>query len=163
MMTVKRNTTKELKCKIYIDITSYRGIAINAKHYYGTIKVRELPEHTTKVYSKLVRPITQAEIDSDPEDRFYYYHEGDETECFNTWQDVVKAGNDRIIELGLSLKDAIVEGIPNNESMPLEKALSGEVDTTLRCTKCGKPIHGACYNYPSGVMCLKCAEERHKQ
>ena len=34
--------------------------------------------------------------------------------------------------------------------------------TSLRCTRCGEIITGGCYNYPSGCLCIKCAENENK-
>lgn len=145
---------KKLFYGIEIRITTHKGISADAKHYCGVLDIFQ-GETSKHDKSELTRPITQAEIDADP-DRFYCYDEGKATTCFNTWRDVVCAGKDKVLELGLTLEDVIVTGIPNNKEMLLEKALNNDIDTRLKCSRCGSIITGIIYNLPSGVICNKC-------
>lgn len=57
---------------------------------------------------------------------------------------------------------AYVDGLPNNGVMALEQALSPELDTRKKCSKCGKvfaPREGL-YNFPSGALCVKCHKSK---
>ena len=135
-----------------IDISSFRGMCGHAIHYYG--KVILFPDYDE---IELTRPIIDSELKTD---RFKGYCKGDNTNAYNTWKDVILAGKE--ITDNLKIKEVSVCGIPNNDKVTLEYALSNKVDTSLRCTRCGKIITGGCYNYPSGCLCIKCAENENK-
>lgn len=147
--------TKNYKAELRI--STYMGSSFSAKHYYGTLIIRH--EIFKRNEIELTRPITQLEINSDP-DRFLGYKVGDDTICFGTWRNVINACNNKAIELGLNLQEIIVEGIPNNDEMSLQKAISEDIDTRLKCSICGKVIDGGCYNLPSGVQCVECHDNK---
>lgn len=140
-----------------IEISTFRGMAFNAKHYYGKIIF-----HDTYSSEELLRPITNDEIETNP-DRMYRYEPGDMVNFFETWRDVIKAGVDFLKQKNIFDETrCIVSGIPNNDSVSLDYALSDKVDTRLKCSICGNVITGVCYNMPSGVQCVDC-HNKHKK
>ncbi len=101
-------TKSNSKRRATLDITTYRGVSFNAIHYYGKIEIQGVnmecdgaPGHSRMVFDdniplahyiyhlELTRPISQKEIDEDPERWGDYYNEGDLTNCFETIEDVV--------------------------------------------------------------------------
>jgi hypothetical protein len=96
--------------KVTVKITTYRGIASNAIHYYAKIIADGVytgdlnnPEKTVNLTKQQIeenplldytynftlrRPITQKEIDSDPE-KLYYFQEGDLTEKYENIDELV--------------------------------------------------------------------------
>lgn len=136
--------------KAIINIASFRGISTDAKHFYGALQIIGVENVT------LYRPITQEEIDKDP-DRWYNYETGELTNCFNSWKDVITVGGNKAKEKGINLENVFVEGIPNTRRIPYYEALK-PLDTRLKCKKCGKvfkPGEG-CYNTLRGVFCVNC-------
>jgi hypothetical protein len=146
-------STKETKAKI--EITTLRGISLGAKHYYGRILF--MPEYEAL---ELTRPIEQEEINSDPE-RFYYYEDGDRTNAFRSWKDVIEAGRKILKEKEIKEENVLVSGVPNNKGLLLSENFE-EVDTRLKCTSCGCVITGAVYNYLSGAKCCECVQNERK-
>lgn len=133
-----------------VNITTFRGISFDAVHFYGRLQIIGIDN------IELSRPITQAEIDKNP-DRWYNYDEGDSIRCFNSWRDVVIAAGEKAKEEGINLENVFVEGIPNTGRLPYYEALK-PLDTRPKCKKCGKvfkPGEG-CYNTPRGLFCTKC-------
>ncbi|WP_459186698.1 hypothetical protein ACGE0T_14160 [Parabacteroides sp. APC149_11_2_Y6] len=137
--------------KAIIEITSFRGISSDARHFYG--KLREMVGFES---FELKRPITKEELEK-LHDRFYCYEEGDAVAAFNSWQDVIAAGAKMAKEKGIALHDVAVDGIPNTIRLPYFDAIK-PLDTRLKCKKCGKVIKPGegVYNTPRGVFCEKC-------
>lgn len=144
--------------KIIIQLTTFRGQCVEAIHYY--VAVAYYDNNNDYCSEKLKRPITQKEIESD-KDRFYAYEVGDLTECFASWKQAVEVAKEYIESNNLD-GVAYVDGVPNNGVMALEQALSPELDTRKKCSKCGKvfaPREGL-YNFPSGALCVKCHKSK---
>ena len=100
--------------RIVLRITSFRGVSFNAIHYYGKIEAdgfnivdgegythsgyigdefkswpKEKQDLYDHVYSiEIVRPVTQEEIDKDPE-RWKFYYAGAKTNGFETQQEII--------------------------------------------------------------------------
>lgn len=146
---------KTKRPKAIIAISSYRGICVEAIHFYGTLKV--IPEYET---FELRRPVTKEELDT-PGDRFLGYDKGDTINAFSTWRDVIDAGAEMAKEQGLDLEDVFVEGIPNTPRLKYYDAIK-PLDTRLRCKKCKKVIEKGegVYNTPDGVFCVKCYKRK---
>lgn len=141
-----------------IEISTFRGMAFNAKHYYGKIIF-----HNPYSSEELLHPITKEEIDTNT-DRMYCYEIGDMVNFFDTWRDVVVAGVEFLKDKKLFSKmNCSVVGIPNNDEVSLTYALSDKVDTRLKCSICGNVIIGACYNMPSGVLCTVCHDKKYNK
>lgn len=144
--------------KAIIKITTFRGISTNAIHYYGSLNYYDSDGYYNE---KLKRPLTKDEIDKSP-DRFYSYSEGDMTECFNTWNEVIEKGQELYNQLSIEVP-LWVDGIPNTKSLPIAETLK-PIDTRLRCSCCNKvfaPREGL-YNLPSGALCVICYKKRYK-
>lgn len=134
---------------------------MEAIHYYASIAYYD---SNNNYYSdKVKRPITQSEIDAD-KDRFYSYEVGDLTECFVSWKQALETAKEYIINNKL---DGVVyvDGVPNKGLLALEQALSPELDTRKRCSKCGKVFghREGIYNFPSGALCVPCYGKSKKQ
>ncbi|WP_106832205.1 hypothetical protein [Parabacteroides pacaensis] len=140
--------------KTIIHISSYIGISFGAKHYYGKLITMD-----GEMY-ELSRPITQKELNDKP-DRFMWFKVGESTKCFESYKDVILAGGEKAKELGIDLKDVIVDGIPNIKAIPYFEALK-PLDTRLKCKSCGKVfgMNEGLYNTPNGVFCVNCYEKR---
>lgn len=101
-------TKNNFKRRATLEITTFRGISSNAVHYYGKIKIQgvnmecdgeqgrskmvfddDIPLAHYSYTLVLRRPLTQKEIDKDPERWGDYYNEGDLTNCFETIEDIV--------------------------------------------------------------------------
>lgn len=101
----KKSKTRCVK----LEITSFRGISWGAVHYYGKLiadgidfQIIEDPRTTTSNWGakkinpfyqwtyefRLRRPLTEDEINLDP-DRWNYYAPGDFTDCFNTKEELI--------------------------------------------------------------------------
>lgn len=133
-----------------VNITSFRGVSVEAVHYYGYLHIIGLEN------IELFRTINENDLNNYP-DRFYGYEVGDLTRCFNTWRDVVVAAGEKAREKDVDLKDVVVEGIPNIGRISYNKALT-PLDTRLKCKKCRKvikPGEGG-YNTPRGFFCTDC-------
>lgn len=144
--------------KIIIQLTTFRGQCVEAIHYY--VSVAYYDSDNNYCSDKIKRPITQSEIDAD-KDRFYSYEAGGLTECFVSWKQALEASKEYIVANSL---DGVVyvDGVPNNGMLALEQALSPELDTRKKCSKCGKvfaPREGL-YNFPSGAVCVKCHKSK---
>ena len=65
-----------------VNISTFRGSCVEATHYYGSLHV------ISSEFIELKRPITQEEIDKNP-DRWYNYDEGDlMARChYRSWQE----------------------------------------------------------------------------
>lgn len=151
MAKIKEQITAQL------NITSFRGCSVTAKHYYGTL-------HMLNGESiELMRPITADEIEQD-NDRFYYYEPGDKTKCFNSWRDVITAADSIIKQKGLAPYSITVNGIPNTDSISFNEALK-PIDTRPKCKLCGKVINtgAGCYNTPNGLFCVTCYGSRKRK
>lgn len=72
--------------KAIINIMSFRGISEGAMHYYGRLQINSDLEIIL-----LKRPIAKEDLSKYP-DRFYGYEEGDMVDAFNTWKEVIDAG-----------------------------------------------------------------------
>lgn len=133
-----------------ISITSFRGISSDARHFYGRLCILGFEN------IELFRPVTQEEIEKFP-DRFYCYEEGDLINAFNTWKDVIAAGENKAKERNIDLSEISVEGIPNTPLIAYCDAIK-PLDTKLKCKKCGRVIKSGegCYNTPRGVFCTEC-------
>ena len=140
--------------RIIINLTTFRGMCIEAIHYYVTVSYYDSCNDFRS--DKIKRPITQKEIKSNG-DRFYSYEAGEPTECFNSWKEALEAAKEYIIANHLE-GDVYVDGVPNKGTLTLEQALSPELDTRKRCSKCGKVFGNGegIYNFPSGALCVKC-------
>lgn len=139
--------------KVLIDLTTFVGRSFGATYYYASVSYYLDGDYHRE---KIKRPITQSEIKAD-EDRFYGYKTGDLTECFSSWRQAIKYAKEYIESLNLC-DDVYVEGVPNNGALTLEQALSVELDTRKKCSKCGKVFAAreGFYNYPSGAVCVNC-------
>ncbi|MBR4413629.1 MAG: hypothetical protein IKS60_08425 [Lachnospiraceae bacterium] len=98
---------------IKLTITSFRGVAFDAIHYYGKIhaegidivdgegythsgylgdEFKSWPKEKQDLYGdytiEIVRSVTQEEIDKDPE-RWKFYHPGNKTDAFETQQEII--------------------------------------------------------------------------
>lgn len=101
----KKSKTRCVK----LEITSFRGISWGAIHYYGKLiadgiafQLLDQPNTTTSNWDArklnpfyqweyeftLRRPLTQEEVDQDPE-RWYAYKSGDFTSCFDTKEEII--------------------------------------------------------------------------
>ena len=101
----KKSKTRCVK----LEITSFRGISLGAMHYYGTLNADGIdfqcldrPNTTTSNWDaekknplyqwhykfELRRPVTQEEIDRDP-DRWHGYYPGDFTTSFDTKEEII--------------------------------------------------------------------------
>ena len=140
--------------KITIELTTFSGRCIEAIHYYVVVEYYDSCNDFRR--DKLKRPITQKEIDSNS-DRFYSYEAGELTECFNSWKEALEGAKEYIAANELA-GDILVSGVPNKWTLTLEQALSPELDTRKKCSKCGK-VFGSregFYNFPSGALCVQC-------
>lgn len=146
--------------KIIIQLTTWCGQCVEAIHYYGSVAYYD--SNGNYCSEKLKRPITQSEIDAD-KDRFYAYDEGDLTECFVSWKQALEAAQEYIISNNLE-GSAYVDGVPNKGLLALEQALTPDLDTRKRCTKCNKVFgeREGIYNLPSGSLCVPCYEKPKK-
>lgn len=98
-----------MKRRATLEVTTFKGVSFNAVHYYGKISIQGVdmeynnkPGHSTMIFDKnlplahydyeliLRRPLTQAEIDNDPQRWGDYYHDGDLTNCFESIEDVLE-------------------------------------------------------------------------
>jgi len=133
-----------------VDITSFRGMSVEAIHFYGRLIIRGSEN------IELFRAINKNDLDNYP-DRFYGYEVGDLTRCFDTWRDVVDAAGEKAKEKDIDLKDIVIEGIPNIGTISYQQALE-PLDTRPKCKKCKKVIEPGegCYNTPRGLFCVKC-------
>ncbi len=135
-----------------VTITSFRGLSVTAEHYYGHLDIIDGDgEHI-----ELTRPIRQSEIEKHPE-RWRFYNEGDQTNAFGSWKDVLQAARAVVEQHRMDPGRVKVEGIPNTPSIPLADALK-PLDTRPRCKGCGKvfkPGEGL-YNTPAGLFCVNC-------
>lgn len=140
--------------KTIIQISSYIGRSFGAEHYYGRLITMD-----GEMY-ELSRPITQKELDDKP-DRFMWFKVGEPTECFDSYKDVILAGGEKAKELGIDLKDVVVDGIPNIKTIPYFEALK-PLDTRLRCKSCGRTFkeNEGLYNTPNGVFCVNCYKKK---
>lgn len=140
--------------KIIIELTTFRGMCVEAVHYYVSVEYYD----NCNVYhnDKVKRPITQKEIDSNG-DRFYSYEKGELVECFNSWKEALCAAKEYITTNDLN-GDVFVTGVPNKGTLTLEQALSPNLDIRKRCSKCGKVFGDGegFYNFPSGAVCVQC-------
>ena len=138
-----------------VNISTFRGSCVEATHYYGSLHV------ISSEFIELKRPITQEEIDKNP-DRWYNYDEGDLTNCFKSWRDVIIAAGKKAKEIGLDLDTIAVVGIPNTERLSYRDSLK-PLDTRPKCKRCGKVFKPGepCYNTPSGLFCVTCYETRN--
>lgn len=137
------------------NIEIYTYMVCDSRHFYGELNV-----FGDTLY-ELTRKITQDEIDRNP-DRFFAYREGDNTNAFNSWRDVVEAGRKLCEEKGIDLDKVEVSGIPNNERMPYRDAI-GNVDTRMKCKRCGHIFENRepLYNLPlEGPICIKCYDKK---
>ena len=101
------------KRRATIKITTFKGISFNAIHYYGKINIQGVnmerngkPGNSTMIFDntiplahysyelELKRPISQNEIDEDPERWGDYYEANDMTNCFETIEEVVPLAKD---------------------------------------------------------------------
>lgn len=101
----KKSKTRCVK----LEITSFRGISWGAIHYYGKLiadgiafQLLEQPSTTTSNWNArkqnpfyqwkyeftLCRPLTQEEVNQDP-DRWYAYKSGDFASCFDTKEEII--------------------------------------------------------------------------
>ena len=78
-----------------VDITSFRGMSVEAIHFYGRLIIRGSEN------IELFRAINKNDLDNYP-DRFYGYEVGDLTRCFDTWRDVVKKQKKKTLILKIS-------------------------------------------------------------
>lgn len=146
--------------RIVIQLTTFCGQCVEAVHYYVSVAYEDFSNKYCR--DKVKRPITQYEIDAD-KDRFYAYEDGDLTECFPSWIQALEAAKEYIVNNKLDGK-VYVEGVPNKRTLTLEQALSPELDTRKKCSKCDK-VFGAnegLYNFPSGALCVKCYGKTYK-
>ncbi|MGL5689752.1 MAG: hypothetical protein ACRDD8_02935 [Bacteroidales bacterium] len=139
-----------------IEITTFRG-TFGATHWYGKLTWWKDGEF---YHDEIKRPITQNEIDSRP-DRFYGYKNGDETNAFNRWLDVVKMGKRMIDAINVDL-DVRVIGVPNCDKLSYIEAVDPNLDTRCKCSNCGHVFESGegRYNYPGGRLCISCNEEK---
>ena len=100
---------KSKKRSVVLEISSFSGISWGAVHYYGKLiadgiefqmldrpncttsnfEARELnPLHQWRYEFDLCRPMTQEEIDNDP-DRWYGYYPGTFTSSFETKEEII--------------------------------------------------------------------------
>jgi hypothetical protein len=96
------------KRRATLEITTFCGISFGAIHYYGNINIQGInliyddePDCGTMIsddklplanYSyklELKRPLTEKEINKDPE-RWTYYNVGDMTNCFETIDEIIE-------------------------------------------------------------------------
>lgn len=97
------------KRKLYFYISSFRGISAGASHFYcegvsyitnvnqanrmhsiaGGLGDVVIPKENRTLDFHIVRPITQAEIDSD-QDRWFAYYEGDLIDAFENENTILK-------------------------------------------------------------------------
>lgn len=144
--------------KVIIQLTTFCGQCVEAIHYYASVAYYD--KEGNYCSEKIKRPITQTEIEAN-KDRFYAYSEGDLTECFTSWKQALEVAK-KYIEVNSINGDVYVDGVPNQGLLLIEQALCPTLDTRKRCSKCGK-IFGSnegLYNFPSGVLCVKCHEGR---
>lgn len=100
-----RNFDSHPRDTLDLKITSWRGISLNAVHYYGNIRLPVLEFIERKTGStvmgykipqslrdvELHRPLTSDELRENP-DRWYAYNTGDMVPGFDTKEDVVVRG-----------------------------------------------------------------------
>lgn len=96
--------TKDKKRLINIEISSFYGLCGGAIHYYATLYINvsnvcdnssvsgylggiEIPNEYQTIKGEFVRPLTQKEIDEQP-DRWYWYQVGDLVNAFESLQEI---------------------------------------------------------------------------
>lgn len=130
---------KNNKRKIILNITTFKGIAFNAIHYYGKLEVdgvytatsndvntsrnlssEEIKKHPLLDYKyifNILRPITNDEIELNP-NRNYYYKEGDLIKNFNSIQSLID-DTINILKLRFTGNWKFIVQYPNGEKIEM--------------------------------------------
>lgn len=102
--TTTGSYTKDGKRIVNIEIRSFRGLCGGATHYYATLYINvsnvcgnssvsgylggiEIPNEYETIEGEFVRPLTQKEIDEQP-DRWYWYQAGDLVNAFESLEEL---------------------------------------------------------------------------
>nr|DAV98171.1 MAG TPA: hypothetical protein [Caudoviricetes sp.] len=102
--TTTGSYTKDKKRLMNIEIRSFRGLCGGAIHYYATLYINvanvcdnssvsgylggiEIPNEYQTIKGEFVRPLTQKEIDEQP-DRWYWYQAGDLVNAFESLEEI---------------------------------------------------------------------------
>ena len=102
--TTTGSYTKDGKRLMNIEIRSFRGLCGGAIHYYATLYINvsnvcdnssvsgylggiEIPNEYQTIKGEFVRPLTQKEIDEQP-DRWYWYQAGDLVNAFESLEEL---------------------------------------------------------------------------
>ena len=102
--TTMGSYTKDKKRLMNIEIRSFRGLCGGAIHYYATLYINvdnvcdnssvsgylggiEIPNEYQTIKGEFVRPLTQKEIDEQP-DRWYWYQAGDLVNAFESLEEL---------------------------------------------------------------------------
>lgn len=102
--TTTGSYTKDGKRIVNIEIRSFAGLCGGAIHYYATLYINvsnvcdnssvsgylggiEIPNEYQTIKGEFVRPLTQKEIDEQP-DRWYWYQAGDLVNAFESLQEI---------------------------------------------------------------------------
>lgn len=102
--TTTGSYTKDGKRIVNIEIRSFAGLCGGATHYYATLYINvsnvcgnssvsgylggiEIPNEYETIEGEFVRPLTQKEIDEQP-DRWYWYQAGDLVNAFESLEEI---------------------------------------------------------------------------
>lgn len=102
--TTTGSYTKDGKRIVNIEIRSFAGLCGGATHYYATLYINvsnvcgnssvsgylggiEIPNEYETIEGEFVRPLTQKEIDEQP-DRWYWYQAGDLVNAFESLEEL---------------------------------------------------------------------------
>lgn len=102
--TTTGSYTKDGKRIVNIEIRSFAGLCGGATHYYATLYINvsnvcgnssvsgylggiEIPNEYQTIKGEFVRPLTQKEIDEQP-DRWYWYQAGDLVNAFESLEEI---------------------------------------------------------------------------
>lgn len=102
--TTTGSYTKDKKRLMNIEIRSFSGLCGGAIHYYATLYINvanvcdnssvsgylggiEIPNEYQTIKGEFVRPLTQKEIDEQP-DRWYWYQAGDLVNAFESLEEI---------------------------------------------------------------------------
>jgi hypothetical protein len=89
-------TDEQRKRAVWLDVSSWRGISIGAIHFYGELKTTyhdDLPhvELKRKLTKSEAKELTKLQNDNSLFQAGFRWEAGDETRCFDTKEDVIKA------------------------------------------------------------------------
>lgn len=103
--TTRGSYTKDKKRQAEIEICSFQGFCCDAVHYYaklyiyvdnvcgdsvvsGYLEGIEIPNEYQTIKAEFVKPLTQKEIDKQPDRWGYWYQVGDLVNAFESLQDI---------------------------------------------------------------------------